>query len=96
MFCVQQKKGSTIWNYSPIAYQAFTVQECKCKGALGGLSLDNTSIYGLSADNTSMCGLNADNTSQFGFKVDNTSRWDLSADDTFRCPFMLTTLPDVA
>ena len=86
-----RKKGSTIWNYSPIEYQAFTVQ-----GALGGLSSDNTSIYGLSADNTSMCGLNADNTSQCGFKVDNTSRWDLSADDTFRCPFMMTTLPDVA
>ena len=34
MFCIQQKKGSTIWYYSPIAYQAFRGQEFKGKGAL--------------------------------------------------------------
>ena len=34
MFCIQRKKGSTIWYYSPIACQAFTGQEFKGKGAL--------------------------------------------------------------
>ena len=34
MFCIQQKKGSTIWYYSPIAYPAFRGQEFKGKGAL--------------------------------------------------------------
>ena len=34
MFCIQQKKGSTIWYYSSIAYPVFTGQEFKGKGAL--------------------------------------------------------------
>ena len=34
MFCIQQKKGSTILYYSPIAYPAITGQEFKDKGAL--------------------------------------------------------------
>ena len=32
MFCIQQKKGLTIWYYSPIANQAFRGQELKGEG----------------------------------------------------------------
>ena len=39
MFCIQQKKGQTIWYYSPIAYPAFTGHDFKGKGALSLVSL---------------------------------------------------------